>query len=213
MNMKILGLVLVGVITAIAFSVVSLSSELTFESELEPVSGIDFNYSELATIKEVLATQDIYMSSPAIISDYTVDQYCTFFDDDGKQVFMKYCSITALMDSDGKPLGNIHMGGNPDNPIMALAIIDASPDLDSRAAETDFVFQTMIETLVCDCWEERQPGDFETVGQWLDTAGELYDESGLITIKSNIKGLEQKQLILEITATPQSYLWTLIVVK
>ena len=210
MNMKILAPIIISVVTAIAFAVVSLSSETV--SELESTSEIDFTYSELSAIKEILATQDIYMSSPAIVSDHTVDQYCTFFDDNDKPVIMQYCSITALMDSDGAPLGNIHMGGTSDNPIMALAIIDA-PSLDSNADEIDFVFQTMIDTLVCDCWAEKQPGGFETVSLWLGAAEERYAESGHITLKSNIKGLEGKQLILEITATPESYLWTLIVVK
>jgi len=105
------------------------------------------------------------------------------------------------------------MGGTTDGPIMALAIIDASPFLDSREDEVNNVFQTMIETLVCDCWEDQQPGGFESVRAWLNTAEEKYTESSQTTLKSKITGLEHKKLILEITSTDEFYLWTLIVLK
>jgi len=105
------------------------------------------------------------------------------------------------------------MGGTIDGPIMALAIIDASPFLDSRENEVDFVFQTMIETLVCDCWEEKQPGGFESVSAWLTTAKMKYIEFSKPTLTSNIASLDNKRLILEITSKDESYLWTLIVLK
>jgi hypothetical protein len=71
----------------------------------------------------------------------------------------------------------------------------------------------MIENLVCNCWDAQQPGGFESVSAWLDAAQKKYSESSQTTLKSKINGLAQKQLILEITATEKSYLWTLIVVK
>jgi hypothetical protein len=71
----------------------------------------------------------------------------------------------------------------------------------------------MIETLVCDCWEEKRPGGFESIYQWLKTAEEHYLESSQTTLKSKITGLDQKQLILEITAKEEAYLWTLIIIK
>jgi len=105
------------------------------------------------------------------------------------------------------------MGGTTDGPIMALAIIDSSPFLDSKQDAVDYVFQTMIETLVCDCWEDRKPGGFESVRAWLDTAAEKYTESTQSTLTSKIEGLENMKLILEITSTDEDYLWTLIILK
>jgi hypothetical protein len=67
--------------------------------------------------------------------------------------------------------------------------------------------------LVCDCWAEQHPGGFESIPAWLDAAQNKYTESPQTTLKSKIDGLAQKQLILEITSTEKSYLWTLIVVK
>ena len=77
------------------------------------------------------------------------------------------------------------------------------------------VFETMVETLVCDCWNEKQPGGFESVGAWLDTAAntKFSESSQTIPLKSTITGLGDETLILEITSKPDSYLWTLIVLK
>ena len=105
------------------------------------------------------------------------------------------------------------MGGTTDGPIMALAIIESSPSLDSKQDVVNHVFQTMIETLVCDCWEEKQPGGFESVSSWLDGAAEKSAESTQNTLTSKINGLENMNLILKITSTNEKYLWTLIILK
>ena len=210
MNVKIL--IPIAIVMVIAILVVLFYAG----SESKPLPGptyeTDFTYTDIDKITEILATQNISMSLPTEITDYTTRQYCTFFDED-KQRIMKYCITTALLDSDGKPLGNINMGGNSDDSTMALAIIEASPFLDSKDNEVNFVFQTMIETLVCNCWEEKRPGGFESISQWLKTAEEQYLESSQTTLISKITGLDQKQLILEITSKDGKYLWTLIVVK
>ncbi|MBT7919749.1 MAG: hypothetical protein HN626_00785, partial [Nitrosopumilus sp.] len=127
---------------------------------------------------------------------------------------INYCTTTAIQGPDGKSLGNINMGGSPDNPIMAIAIIDSSPFLDTKSSEIEIVFETMIEALVCDCWNEKQPGNFESVNDWLNTAKSKYAESSqTIPLKSTITGLGDETLILEITSKNDSYLWTLIVLK
>ena len=212
MNMKILIPILIAIVMVIAISVVLFSVGSESQPLPEPTYETDFTYADIEKITDILATQNISMSLPTKITDYTTRQYCTFFDED-KQRIMKYCITTALLDSDGKPLGNINMGGTSDDSTMALAIIEASPFLDSKDDEVNFVFQTMIETLVCNCWEEKRPGGFESVHQWLKTAEEQYLESSQTTLISKITGLDQKQLILEITSKDEKYLWTLIVVK
>lgn len=209
MNAKILIPILIGIVVAVSL--------LFVYSQPEPMPvpsyEIDFTYSDSYKIEETLATQNIHMSNPTEIRDDTVSQYCTFFDEDNIQKFVKYCITSALVSSDGNPLGNLNMGGSPDVPVMALAIVEYPRNLDSRVHEIDFIFHTMIEALVCDCWVEKQPGDFESASLWLDAAEERYLESGEKTLKSTIGGLDEKQLILEITSTDKSYLWTLIVVK
>ena len=172
-----------------------------------------FIYSDIEKIQKILATENILMSSPSAITDHTVKQYCTFFDNDGVQQFVSYCVTTSILDSDGKPLGNINMGGNSIKPSMALAIIEAGPFFDSKTDNIEFVFETMIETLVCDCWAEKQPGGFESVSAWIHAAEQQYSDSSQSTLISKINGLNQKQLVLEITSSGNSYLWTLIVIR
>ena len=207
MNMKILLLILLSI--SIVFTSVFFSGN-TLDDQSIP--DVNFIYSNVDAMQKILITNDIVMSSPTVISDDTVGQYCTYFDNDGIQKFVQYCITTALVNSDGKPLGNLNMGGNPISPSMALVILE-TPDLNSKRDKIDFIFQTMIENLVCDCWDEQNPGGFESVSSWLDAAETKYLESTQNTLKSKMNGLAQKQLILEITSIDESYLWTLIVLK
>lgn len=214
MNKLILILILLGIATVIPISLYAISDDTSQpKPQSKSVYETGFTYYDVEKIKTSLAKQNISMSTPTAITDYTIDQYCTFFDDGNVQKSVEYCTTTAILDSDGDPLGNINMGGTTDGPIMAIAIIDAFPFLDSKEDEVSFVFQTMIETLVCDCWEEQQPGDFESVHAWLSAAEGKYADSSKTTLKSKIVGLDNKKLILEITSIDESYLWTLIVLK
>ena len=210
MNKMILIPILVGI--TIIFSLVLFYPELESSNNSKSVSESDFIYSDIDKIQKILTTKNIFISTPTPITDHTVEQYCTFFDDENIQKFVQYCLTTAISDSEGQHLGNLNMGGNPINPKMALAIIEV-PSLDYKLDDSIIIFQTMIDTLVCDCWEEQQPGGFESVSAWINAANQQYDESEQKTLKSKINGLAQKQLVLEITATEESYLWTLIVIK
>ncbi len=214
MNKLILIPILLGIAAVVSISIFSIS-ENTAQPQPQsiPIYEMGFTYYDVEKIKTSLAKQNIFMTTPTAITDHTIVQYCTFTDDENIQNGVVYCTTTAILDSDGEPLGNINMGGTIDGPIMALAIIDAYPFLDSRENEVDFVFQTMIETLVCDCWEEKQPGGFESVSAWLTTAKMKYIEFSKPTLTSNIASLDNKRLILEITSKDESYLWTLIVLK
>lgn len=207
---------LIPIVLGIA-AIVSLSLTLTSEdTELQSklVYENDFAFYDVDKIKTKLAAVGIKMTSPVAITDNTIGQYCTYFDDD-IQKFIKYCTTTALLDSDGNTFGNINLGGTIDGgPIMALAIVDSTPFLDSNEETVDSVFQTMIETLVCDCWQERQPGGFASVQAWINAAEKQFAESDQnIPLKSTIDGLDSKQIILEIASKDGSYLWSLIVLK
>jgi len=210
MNKLIFVPIILGIVVAVSLLLIY---ENPSETQSIPIYEMGFTYYDVEQIKTSLAKQNIFMSTPAAITDHTIKEYCTFYDDENILKSVKYCTTTALLDSDGEPLGNINMGGTTDGPILALAIIDASPFVDSRENEVNFVFQTMIETLVCDCWDEKQPGGFESVSAWLDTAKEKYVESSKTTLTSKITGLDNMKLTLEITSKDESYLWTLIVLK
>ena len=212
MNLKVLVPILIGVVAVVGVSVVILNVTSS-PSEIKHYD-VDFTYSHINKIKKILATEGISMSVPTEISDRTVKLYCSYFDNDNVQKTVKYCSTTALVDSENIPLGNLNIGGSSTYASMAVAIIDVSPQVNSKSNEVTFVFQSMVDVLVCDCWEEQQPGGFESVAHWLDAAEKRYLESGKLTLKSKIDGLDGKQVILEITSdTEGSYVWTLVVAK
>jgi hypothetical protein len=151
------------------------------------------------------------VSAPTAITDHTVKQYCTFFDN-GLPRTVDYCTTTAVMDSEGNTLGNINMGGDTNSPIMAVANLETLT-LESNREDVFAVFETMIETLVCDCWEEEQSKDFESISAWIDAVQTFYYDSDKRNIKSKIDNLENAEIFLEITTKDNSVLQTLIILK
>ena len=209
MNNKILLPIIIIIISAIA---VFLIPEDTSMPSSENLYQYGFTFYDVEKIKESLSEQNIFMSIPTPITDHTIENYCAIHDDVLSAI--NYCTTTAIQGPDGKSLGNISMGGSPDNPIMAIALVESSPFLDSKSDEIGIVFKIMIENLVCDCWNERQPGGFESVDAWIGAAMMKYDDSShTVPLKSTITGLGDETLILEITSKNNSYLWTLIVLK
>ena len=178
----------------------------------EPVTSPDFTYDSNFQIKEQLEHHEILMSNPLKIQGDLISQHCNFFKDSQIQNKIEYCTSTELRDSSGTFVGNIHMVGNTDMPQLAMAIIQTDPFLTEKE-QVIFVFDTMIQTLVCDCWQEKKPGGFESVSAWIDTAQKHHLEAKRTTSKSEITGLAQKEIVLEITTNAEGYLWKLLVDK
>ena len=209
MNKKIILPVLIIIVSAIVFFLIPENSSMPSSENLYQYG---FTFYDVEHIKESLSEQNIFMSTPSPITDHTIENYCAIRADILSTI--TYCTTTAIQGQNGKSLGNISMGGSPDNPIMAIAAIDSSPSFDSKSNEVEIVFETMVETLVCECWNEKQPGGFESVNDWLDAAKIKYAESSqTIPLKSTVTGLSNETLILEITYKNDSYLWTLIILK
>jgi hypothetical protein len=209
MNKKIILPILVIIVSAIAIFLIPQNSSMPSSENLYQYG---FTFYDVEPIKESLSEQNIFMSTPSPITDHTIENYCAIRDDILSTI--TYCTTTAIQGPNGKSLGNISMGGSPDNPVMAIAAIDSSPLFDSKSNEVEIVFETMIETLVCDCWDEKQPGGFESIATWINAAETKYVESSqTIPLKSTVTGLSNETLILEITYKNDSYLWTLIILK
>ena len=209
MNNKILLPIIIIIISAIA---VFLIPEDTSMPSSENLYQYGFTFYDVEKIKESLSEQNIFMSTPSPITDHTIENYCAIRADILSTI--TYCTTTAIQGPNGKSLGNISMGGTPDNPIMAIALVESSPFLDSKSNEIEIVFESMVESLVCDCWAEKQPGGFESIATWINAAETKYAESSqTIPLKSTITGLGDETLILEITLKNDSYLWTLIILK
>ena len=208
MNKKISVPIIVIIISAIAIFLIPENPSMPSSENLYQYG---FTFYDVEKIKVSLSEQNIFMSIPTPITDHTIENYCAIRDDILSAI--TYCTTTAIQDPNGKSLGNISIGGTPDNPIMAIAAINSSPFLDSKSNEVEIVFETMVETLVCDCWNEKQPGGFESVGAWLYAANTKFSESSETYMKSTIDGIGSETLILEIKSTNDSYLWTLIILK
>ena len=209
MNKKIILPVLIIIVSAIVFFLIPENSSMPSSENLYQYG---FTFYDVEHIKESLSEQNIFMSTPSPITDHTIENYCAIRADILSTI--TYCTTTAIQDPNGKSLGNISMGGTPDNPIMAIAAIDSSTSFDSKSNEVEIVFETMVETLVCECWNEKQPGGFESIATWIDAAETKYAESSqTIPLKSTVTGLGNETLILEITYKNDSYLWTLIILK
>lgn len=200
------------IIIIISFIAIILISENSSMPSSKNLYQYGFTFYDVEKIKSSLSEQNIFMSIPTPITDHTIGNYCAIHD--GVLSTIDYCTTTAIQGPNGKSLGNISMGGQSDNPIMAIGLVESSPFLDSKSNEIEIVFEVMIETLVCDCWNEQQPGGFESVGNWIDAAKTKYGESSqTLPLKSTITGLGDETLILEITSKNDSYLWTLIILK
>ena len=209
MNNKIFLPIIVIIVSAIA---IFLIPEDTSMPSSENLYQYGFTFYDVEKINASLSEQNIFMSTPSPIMDHTIENYCAIRADILSTI--TYCTTTAIQDPNGKSLGNISMGGTPDNPIMAIAAIDSSTSFDSKSNEVEIVFETMVETLVCECWNEKQPGGFESIATWINAAETKYAESSqTIPLKSTITGLGDETLILEITLKNDSYLWTLIILK
>ena len=198
----------------VVVSTIFLSYDPQIDNEPKPDYEIDFTYSDIDTLTKTLESQGIRLSSPTEISDHTVKQYCTYFDNNNNQKFVNFCTTTAVFDSKGLPIGNINMGGTKNESILAIALLEISPSLDSNKDDVNLIFSSMIETFVCDCWEEKTPGGFESVDTWIEVAQQRFLDSGKPNLKSKIDGLDDKQVILEISSKKfKTYILTLIVLK
>ena len=206
MKKKILILPSIAILVAIltVFLITSLNS--VTEPEKLSVSYVQTNKD----LKNLLSQYDISMSSPLKLSGEAIDQYCTFFANDSLQNSIEYCTSTELLDSDGQYLGNIHIVGSSEKPQFVIGVIQVSPLL-NHLDETKTVFQILVESLVCDCWEEEKPGGFESVSSWIDAANVHHLEAKKTTSKSEISGLAQKGILLEVTTNTEGYLWKFIV--
>ena len=209
MNKKILFPIIIITISVIAVFLIPEDSSMPSSENLYQ-SG--FTFYDVEKINESLSKQNIFMSTPTPVTDHTIGNYCAIRDDILSSI--NYCTTTALQGPDGKSLGNVSIGGTPDNPVMAIAVVESSPFLDSKFNEVEIVFESMIETLVCDCWADKQTGDFESIESWITAVATKYAESSqTIPLKSVVTGLGDETLILEIKSTGDLYSWTLIVLK
>ena len=207
MNKKILSPIII-----VAVSIITISS-LYFLNENDSfrVSEMNLSYDSSNTeIQSMLEKNGIGMSNPLKIKGEQVDEYCQFFSDETLQNSIQYCTSTELIDSNGNFVGNIHMVGDLDSPFAALGVMQTDPFM-SELDSVKSVSIAMIESLVCTCWADEKPGGFESTAEWIDAAKLHHLQAKKITSKSEINGLAQSHLLIEITTNTEGYLWKFIV--
>lgn len=176
----------------------------------KPITAIDLSYGSNSILKSSLAAKGISMSSPLKFSGDAIAKYCTFYGDAEKQKSIEYCTSTEIKDSNGKFLGNIHMVGSMNSTDAVLGVIQTDPYM-SNLDSLKTTYQVMVESLVCDCWQDKKPGNLESVSAWIDAVKSHHLEAKKITSNSDISGLAQKHLLLEVTTNTEGYLWKFII--
>lgn len=201
---------------SIGIIILILALSLSFgndEAEFLPERSLelDFTYSDAnSKLKEILESYNISMSSAIVLREPdSIERYCSFFDDENKQRMVEHCTSTELLDSDGIFLGNIHMVGSKKLPKIVLVLIQTDPFM-QEIEEIKSVFNVAIENLVCNCWEEVKPSNFNNIDEWIDRHREFHTSATTPHSKSNLS-LNGKQLQIELTTNNKGYLWKLIV--
>ena len=210
MNKMIVIPILMGIVIAVS-GFFLLSNDLPSNSESPLIYDAGFTYYDIEKIQNNLENYNIFVSSPTAITDHTISQYCTYFEK-GLPRSVEYCTTTAVLDYEGTTLGNINIGGDVQSPVLAIANLE-TPSLESNQDEVFSVFEVMIETLVCDCWEEEKTEDYPTISTWLEGVQTFYIDSDKRDVKSKIDDLAGHEILLEITAKENSILQTLVILK
>lgn len=205
-------LIIIPIVLVIAsvVSYVLITPQDTPETLTIPIYDSGFTYYDIEYIQTSLKEHDIFVSTPTPITDHTITQYCTFFENDKSQS-VEYCTTTVVLDSNGNTIGNINIGGSTTSPILAIANLETAT-LESDKETTFEIFETVITTLVCDCWDKESIG-FENISQWLEAVHTFYYDSGQRNIKSKIDNLSDTEILFEITSKDDSVLQTLIITK
>ena len=201
-------------------SVAAVAIIISFSYALmsDNVDGIPSDLNSLSlsyvdTNKELqndLQFLDIKMSSPLKLNGFSIDTYCTFFSDVLIQDSIEYCTSTELLDSKDQYLGNVQMVGSNAFPQYVIGVIQTDSSV-SQLEDVKIVINSMIKLIVCDCWEEKEPGNFESVAMWIDAANSHHMENMSATSKSMINGLTEKPMLLEITANDNGSLWKFLI--
>ncbi len=104
------------------------------------------------------------------------------------------------------------MIGSPSFPRLVIVLVQVDP-LMSQLDSVKTVFSTATETLVCNCWEEKKPGGFETVSSLIDGLYQFHTGDVKPHSQSNQISIEGKSMQIELTTNTQGYLWELLITR
>ncbi len=201
-------------VVLVAGIIVALSAGFTLvDSDSDPQKGdiFSFTYADAnSDLQLALVESNIHMSSPLKLNGFSIQKYCTFFSDELVQNSIDYCTSTEILDSRGGFLGNIQMVGSNHRPEYVITAIQTD-HIVSESTDLKTIIQTVVDTLICSCWEIESPGGFATIPMWIDATLEHHESGVSTTSRSTVSDLAGKNLLLELTANPEGYLWKLVV--
>jgi hypothetical protein len=205
--MLVSSVAVVAIIISLSYALMSDNVDgISSQSNPLSISYVDTN-KELQNDLQLLGFK---MSSPLKLNGFSIDTYCTFFSDVLIQDSIEYCTSTELLDSKHQYLGNVQMVGSNAFPQYVIGVIQTDSSV-SQLEDVKIVVNSMIKLIVCDCWEEKKPGNFESVAIWVDAANSHHIENTSATSKSKINGLTEKPMLLEITTNENGYLWKFLI--
>lgn len=191
---------------AVAAIIVSSVLFLTTE-QTSHVQYLEYN----SLLKEKLADKQISMSSPIKLQKQEdIEQYCAFFTNQEMQKLTEYCTSTEITDNSGNFLGNIHMVGSPYKPKVILTLIQTDPQM-TQIESVKTIFDTVIQNVVCDCWEEVKPDGTDSVSHWVEGLRRFHQSDTQPHSKSKQIVLESKTVQMELTTNRDGYLWQLFI--
>jgi hypothetical protein len=199
-------------IVAVSIAVLAASAVYVASVPQEKIL-LDFSayLDENKTLKERLANSGILMSSPLKFGDpNSIKKYCTLFADEQRQKLVKYCTSTELTDETGEFIGNIHMVGSSSVPELTLVLIQTNYEMSTLNVVYD-TFDAVIESSVCQCWEEVSPDGFTSTRDWIDGLKQFHFSDIKQHSKSKQIVLEGKVVQLELTTNKDGNLWQLYV--
>ncbi|MEM4253569.1 MAG: hypothetical protein QXE84_08610 [Candidatus Nitrosotenuis sp.] len=151
------------------------------------------------------------MSSPIKLQKQEdIKQYCTFFTNQEIQKLTEYCTSTEITDRSGIFLGNIHMVGSTYQPKIILTLIQTDPQM-SQIESVRTIFETVIQNMVCDCWENVKPDGMGSVSEWVEGLRKFHQGDTQPHSKSKKLVLESKTVQMELTTNKDGYLWQLFI--
>ncbi len=202
---KLILIPIIGVIIFSIFLVLPMN-----ESEPNSVLNLDgFSYYDIEKLQNSLKQQNIVVSTPVAITDYTIESYCPNISDADLSL-ITYCTTTSVVNSKGDSIGNINFGGTQEITMMALATLETS-SIDEPSVP--IIFEIMIKDLVCDCWAEYNSTSFPDISSWILGSHELFLDSNKPFMKSTVNNLSDTKLVLEITQNENSIIQTLYIIK
>ena len=197
----------------VAIAVIYLITDIQNTPKVDSLA-LDFTYDEaFKNVGENLKSNGIVMSHDLRFKDYKNAEICrNFFAKPEMQRLVEYCASAELRNGNKIFLGNLHMVGSPDAPKLVVVLLQSDPMI-SQVEQIKTIFGSVIDELVCTCWEEVKPGGYDTVGDWINALRDFHTSGDKPHSASKALPLASKHLQIELTTNKDGYLWELLIAR